>query len=1629
MLFAQRRAVRAGLAARQARALAALPRAPGKVGLYDPSKETENCGVGLVASLKKEPSRAILTDCNEMLVRMSHRGGCGCDPQSGDGAGMLVAMPDAFMRAHAPWPLPAQGDYAVSMCFLPQDEANAARSRASLERACRQRGLGMLGWRVLETDNSDLGEAPLASEPRVEQLFLTKPAGWSARKFEQELYRAQAVAQLENFQVMEEEGVGEDAVLYINSMSPHQITYKGQLTPEQVLGYFSGDLLREDFETHLALVHSRFSTNTFPSWSRAQPLRQMCHNGEINTLRGNKNWMRARQGLLRSPYLGDDTAKLLPVTSDEMSDSGNFDGVLQLLTNESEKSLPEAAMIMVPEAWQDNDGLSESKKAFYEYHSCLMEPWDGPALIAFTDSHKWIGATLDRNGLRPVRYYVTHDDRVLVSSEVGVIPWVTPDEIKLRSRLEPGKMFLVDLESGRVVPDSEIKETVAAAKPYGEWLAENRVFLSDWAKLQKPVEPAADFDDATTARRLVMHGYTTETMETLLAPMAIGGKEGFGSMGNDAALAVLSAEPRPVSDYFKQLFAQVTNPPIDPIREELVMSLVCPVGPESNLLDAGAENCARLVVEHPVLTPEELAALQDDGNRDGWSCATVDATFPRHGADLPPPDDANASSSDVALEAALASICEQAAAAVQGGLGRPGATILVLSDVLAGPDRLPVPTLLAVGAVHQHLLKTGQRGKAALFADAGDVKEVHDVALAVGFGADGVCPRVAYEALAKLNADGLVAARMRNDLKTLDDAPDDAELRKAYRKALAKGLLKVMSKMGISTLQSYKGAQIFEALGLHPDVVETCFSGTPSRIGGANFDALQRDVVALHDHAWGAATKKLQTDKAGAWTNVTHDDVPQLPNPGQFHYRNGGELHLNTPAGMTALQIATKANSRDTFRQYCDDVDAVNAKSTLRGILRWRPEALEKGRAAGLTLDEIEPAKEIVKRFVTGAMSLGSISRESHEALVVAMNALGGKSNTGEGGEDPVRNDPVGDKRDTTWAHLRGKTVHAGDIAQSAIRQVASGRFGVTASYLAGASQIEIKVAQGAKPGEGGQLPGQKVDSYIASVRAATEGVTLISPPPHHDIYSIEDLAQLIFDLKAVAPDARISVKLVSIVGIGTVACGVAKAGADVIQISGHDGGSGAAAISSIKHAGGPLEIGLAEVHTTLVENGLRDLVTLRADGGIRTGADVVKVVLLGAEEIGFGTVAMVAAGCVMARVCHTNNCPVGVATQKEKLRARVRGEPEDVTRYFECVADEVADILRSLGLSSLRDAVGRVDLLELADDAALSKTSRFDVESVVLKPVEWGPLGEFPFDAPATPPPARALLSPGGHHFDDRYVDATNDEDPYHALSSETHWLVNTDRAVGARLAGDIARRQRAKGVVRAVDAAYAGSAGQSFAAFAVSEMNIQLEGDANDYVGKGLSGAKVAIFPPRSAEANGDFVAKDSVIIGNTCLYGATSGKFFAAGQSGDRFGVRNSGVQAVIEGAGDHCCEYMTNGIVVVLGPTGINVGSGMTGGVAYLYAPDLTDDEVLAKLKRTNVEPRRVVDAASPAAQSLKSLLEQHVEATGSKQASAILAAFKPADFVQVIPPSEVPQPKNNVVEIVEDESAVPAAVSR
>ena len=1175
-------------------------------------------------------------------------------------------MPDSFMRKRAKSvfgiELPAIGDYAVGNVFFPKgDDEIFENCKNVLERVAKERGLQIIGWAPVPTDNSMLGRDPLDSEPITEQFFLGNARGrpYSRRDFERELLWVRKISEDEVASVL-----GPENGFYVNSLSSHTITYKGQLTPEQVKQYYL-DLQSPEFVSHLALVHSRFSTNTFPSWERAQPVRMMCHNGEINTLRGNKNWMYSRGGIMESKYFGSDTTQLLPVTSDHMSDSGNFDSVLELLSKGSDRSLPESVMMMIPEAWQDNHNLTESKKAFYEYNSAIMEPWDGPAMVAFTDG-RYIGATLDRNGLRPSRYYVTKDDHVYLSSEIGVNPGLSDMDVKIKHRLEPGKMFLVDFETQRIVPDDEIKETIAAERPYAEWTQSGMIDLEDWATFAGTKAPEMAFDNTT--RRLNMFGYTTETLEMLLLPMGVGGKEALGSMGNDAALAVLSEKPRPLTDYFKQLFAQVTNPPIDPIREEIVMSLVCPVGPEHNLLaEPGPEHCERLVIRNPVLTLEEMETLKTstftraDG-RVGFKCAVIDTSFPIESG----PD---------GMLRALDRICDEASDAIQGILGAGGVQGVILSDRHAGPNRMSLPSLLAIGAVHQRLVNTKQRPKAAIFAEAGDIKEVADYATSFGYGCDGVCPYMAYEVLCKMNAEGLLEAKAKQEF-------DDAEVMTNYRNAVSKGLLKVMSKMGISTLQSYKGAQVFEAVGLADEIVDRCFTGTTTRIQGTDFVALYRDLERFHE--------------AGYPVHVASDDEPLVQSYGQFHYRDGGEAHLNTPAGMVNLQLAARTNSRDAYREFARHTNEQNKHVTLRGQLKFR---LDPTRS--IPLEEVEPASEIVKRFNTGAMSLGSISREAHETLAQAMNALGGRSNTGEGGEDPAR-------------FL--------DNRRSAIKQVASGRFGVTSHYLANSDQIQIKMAQGAKPGEGGELPGFKVSKYIAENRHTTPGVGLISPPPHHDIYSIEDLAQLICDLKNAQPTGEVSVKLVSEVGVGVVAAGVTKALADHITISGHDGGTGAAVWTAVKGAGLPWELGLAETQQTLVLNNLRDRVRLQTDGQIKTGRDVVIACLLGAEEFGFATAPLIALGCIMMRKCHLNTCPVGIATQDEELRRKFTGQPEHVMNYFFLMAEEIREIMAKLGYRTMDEMIGQTQHLEVNKAGLHYKSRGLDLSPLLTPASELNP-------------------------------------------------------------------------------------------------------------------------------------------------------------------------------------------------------------------------------------------------------------------------------------------------------------------
>eukprot|EP00903_Cladosiphon_okamuranus_P022094 g20316.t1 len=1498
-----------------------------RVGLYDPALEKDSCGVGLAVQMKSVASRQIVVDANEMLVRMTHRGACGCEENTGDGAGILVAVPDAFLRKAAReagiGELPAEGEYAVGNIFVPKFDNAVPEAKAIVERVCKQRGMKVIGWRDVPFDNSMIGPTAQGTEPHVVQVFVENSTGKPNWDFERELYRVRKAAtkEADSVPVLT---VSDTQSFYVCSLSSRTIVYKGQLSPEQVMPYYL-DLQQPDFTSHLALVHSRFSTNTFPSWNRAQPNRMMCHNGEINTLRGNKNWMHARGGLLHSEYFGDETANLLPVCSDNMSDSGNFDSVLELSVKAGDREIPEVMMAMVPEAWQDNAFLSDAKAAFYEYNSCSMEPWDGPAMMAFTDG-RYIGATLDRNGLRPSRYYVTDDDRVLLSSEVGVLPDLPDESVVKKARLEPGKMFLVDLEAGKIVPDDSVKEKYANRLPYGEWIEKNLIDIGGWTEYsQANGTKVPGFNLEDSVRRFNMFGFTGETMDMLLMPMIIGGREGLGSMGNDAPLAVLSHTPRLMFDYFKQLFAQVTNPPIDPIREEMVMSLVCPVGPEANGLVVGPEHCSRLVIENPILTLEEMQALKDTEYK-GWKTQVLDATFP-------------VSSGPDGLMEALDNICMESSEALRGG----NCQAVILSDRLAGPDRLPVPSLLAVGAVHQHLLTTKQRLKGAIFAEMGDAREVHDMATLIGFGADGVAPYMAYEAIAKMNAEGLVSAKAKEDYS-------DADLFKAYRKSIAKGILKVMSKMGISTLQSYKGAQVFEAVGLADEIVDRCFTGTTSRLRGTDFSSLYMDICRLHQKAYPPNTTNL----------------PLLDNQGQYHYRDGGEAHLNNPETMVYLQMAARNNSREAYKSYSEAVNAATQRVALRGLLRFKDEP-----SLSIPLDEVEPVGEIMKRFNTGAMSLGSISRETHETLAQAVNEIGGRSNTGEGGEDAER---------------------FTDDRRSAIKQVASGRFGVTSNYLANSDQIQIKMAQGAKPGEGGELPGSKVTKYIAQNRHTTPGVGLISPPPHHDIYSIEDLAQLIHDLKNANPNGEVSVKLVSEVGVGVVAAGVAKAKADHITVSGHDGGTGAAVWTAIKGAGLPWELGVAEAQQTLVLNDLRSRVRLQTDGQLKNGRDVVIAALLGAEEYAFSTAPLIAMGCIMMRKCHLNTCPVGVATQDPILRKKFTGKPEHVVNFFYLMAEEVRETMATLGFRTVDEMIGRVDKLEINPDVLHYKSRGLDLTALLtpatsLNENHTGVSKTFDQD-----------------HGIDQRIDYQIMEQAKDALENQTPVSLkmpinNLDRTTGTILSYNISTKYGVAGLPDdTIHVKFDGHAGQSFGFTLAKGVFLEVEGDANDYVGKGLSGGKVVVYPKAEALEKG-FVAEDNVIVGNVCLYGATAGNAFFRGKAGERFCVRNSGALAVVEGVGDHGCEYMTGGNMVCLGPTGRNFAAGMSGGTAWIYDPE---GEFPAKCNMGMVALEKVESPED--VEALHSFIKQHQEHTGSTTAQMLLDDFgsEVTKFVKVMP---------------------------
>ncbi|WP_028973964.1 glutamate synthase large subunit [Spirochaeta cellobiosiphila] len=1493
----------------------ALKRRPEQQGLYLPEFEKDSCGVGFVAHIKGQRSHQIVADANTIAINMTHRGAVGSEKNTGDGAGILTALPYDFLEAKAKADidvtLPERGAYAAGIVFLPTEKDNLEKVKSKFEEIAKKYDLDVLGWRLVPTDNSMIGPSALESEPAIYQVFVSSKDGLKEDALERQLFVLRKVA------ARSIRGLENDPhhFFYICSLSTKVLVYKGMFTPEQVFSYYP-DLEDPLFTSHLALVHSRFSTNTFPSWDRAQPLRYMAHNGEINTLKGNANKMKSREGMLASDLLGSYIEDIKPVHEPDLSDSGYFDNVLELLLL-SGRTLPEAVMMMIPEAWQNHQEMSEEKKAFYQYHSALMEPWDGPASIAFTDGH-FIGATLDRNGLRPSRFYITHDDIVIMASEVGVLD-VAPDRVKQKGRLQPGRMFLVDFEEGRIIADEEIKDKVSKARPYQAWLDAQKIELSD-LPCDKTAIP--EFENSNLKAQLKTFGYTTETIKTILHPTIVNNKEPLGSMGNDAPLAVLSDKPRMLYDYFKQLFAQVTNPPIDSIREEIIMSLECFIGPELNLLESTEAHAHRLRIPHPLLTNQQLASLKQMDYR-GWKTKIVDITY-------------SAQSGEKGLLEALDRICKESDAAIGDGY-----SLVILSDRNSGKDSIPLSSLLAVGTVHHYLVKKSNRNQIGLVIESGEAREVHHFCMLSGYGADAVNPYLAYEAMFQMNRDHL-----------FDETLTEEDLVYRYSKAIAKGMRKVFGKMGISTLDSYKGAQIFEAVGLNSDVIARSFVGTPSRIKGAGFDIIAQEAERRHALAY--------PDRNPV---IGYEDL----NPGDFQWRHDEEKHMWDAESIASLQQAVRQNDSKAWERFRDRQNQrSHQQATLRGLLKFK-----KDPSQSIPLDEVEPATEIVKRFATGAMSFGSISKEAHEALAVAMNRLGGKSNTGEGGEDPKRFKPLDN----------------GDSKRSAIKQVASGRFGVTIEYLNNADEIQIKMAQGAKPGEGGELPGHKVNDVIAQTRHSTPGVGLISPPPHHDIYSIEDLAQLIFDLKNANPKARISVKLVSEVGVGTIAAGVAKGHADHILVSGHDGGTGAAALTGIKNAGLPWELGIAETHQTLVMNDLRSRVVLQTDGQCKTGRDVVIASILGAEEVGFATIALISLGCIMMRKCQLNTCPVGVATQNKDLRALFKGKPEHVTNLFTFIAEDVRSLMAELGVKSMRELIGRVDLLE-ADEAVRNwKSGGVDLSPLLSEPIKNAPnVGHF------------CCISQD-HGLED-VLDRTLIKKSQKAIDQgeSVEWeeqIVNINRSVGTMLSSVIAQKYGMSGLKDStIKGNFNGSAGQSFGAWLSHGVTFRLEGDANDYVGKGLSGGRLAIYPPKEST----FAAEDNVIIGNVAFYGAVEGEAFIRGQAAERFCVRNSGAKVVVEGVGDHGCEYMTGGVAVILGKTGRNFGAGMSGGVAFVLDTDNQLDH------HCNKEMIGLEEPDSEDFILLKQLISDHFKYTNSSLADDILAnwEFRKKDFVKVMP---------------------------
>jgi glutamate synthase (ferredoxin) len=1484
-----------------------------KQGLYDPRYEHDACGMGFIVNLNGEKSHEVIRKGIEILINLTHRGACGCDPETGDGAGITIQIPHEFFSRECSalgFSLPPAGVYGVGMMFLPVEPKQRLICEGIVERIAKEEGLTVLGWRDTPVRADAIGRTARATQPYIEQVFIRGEADLTQDQLERKLYVVRRRAEME---VLETE-LTEREFFYVPSMSSRLIIYKGLLLAPQIDDFYK-ELRDPETRSSMCMVHQRFSTNTFPSWKLAHPYRYICHNGEINTVRGNVNWMNARESTLASDLFGDDITKVFPVIRPNLSDTGSLDNAVEFLTLGG-RSLPHVMAMLIPEAWDADSTMPQEKRDFYEYHASLMEPWDGPAAVAFTDG-KWIGATLDRNGLRPARYLVTKDGQLIVASETGVLP-IKPENVSYKGRLQPGKMLLVNLEEHRIVPDEEMKHALATRQPYGEWLKRNQITLD---ALPEPSR-VHGFEPKTILQRQRAFGYTEEDLRILMAPMAENGAEPIGSMGTDTPLACLSDRPQPLFNYFKQMFAQVTNPAIDPIREELVMSLTSYIGTERNVLEETALHCHTLKLPHPILTNFDLERLR----RVSWGdflATTLGALYnPAGGAE--------------GLEDALDELCMRASLSI-----RDGYRLLILSDRGVDKDKAPIPSLLALTAVHNHLVRERKRTQVALIIESGEPREVMHFALLTGYGASAINPYLAIETLEDMAQKGLLTVDFPAALKN-------------YKKAINKGLLKVFSKMGISTLQSYRGAQIFEAIGLNQELIDRYFTGTASRIEGVGLDVLAREAQAKHEHAFRPATESETELEVG----------------GTYQYRVKGEYHLLNPLTVSKLQHAVHKGSEEgytTFQEYAALIDQQNKDfCTLRGLMVLR----EPKR--GVKLEEVEPASEIVKRFATGAMSFGSISKEAHETLAIAMNRIGGRSNTGEGGEDEERF-----KRDAN-----------GDWRRSSIKQVASGRFGVTTNYLVNADDLQIKIAQGAKPGEGGQLPGHKVDEVIARVRYSVPGVGLISPPPHHDIYSIEDLAQLIYDLKNVNPKARISVKLVSEVGVGTVAAGVAKAHADVVLIAGHDGGTGASPLTSIKHAGTPWELGLAETQQVLVLNDLRSRITVQADGKLKTGRDVAIAALLGAEEFGFSTAPLVAMGCIMMRKCHLNTCPVGIATQDPELRKKFAGKPEDVINYFFFVAEQLRELMAKLGFRRMEEMIGRSDMLDMRPGIDHWKAKGLDYSQLLYHP-----------EAPSRVGRRCMIAQDHGleQALDAKLIDHARPAIEHGTPVEITLPIRNVHRTVGAMLSGEIARKHGSAGLEPGtILCKFSGSAGQSFGAFLARGVTLELEGDSNDYVGKGLSGGKIIVYPPKRST----FKPEQNILVGNVVLYGATSGEAFFNGRAGERFAVRNSGATAVVEGLGDHGCEYMTRGLVICLADTGKNFAAGMSGGIAYVL--DETGEFGKTRCNRAGVDLERV-DIPEDV-ETLRYWIARHAEETGSPRANWVLDNFDQLlpKFVKIFP---------------------------